>query len=212
MKIIRRPSHGTVAAYLALFIALGGTAYALERGSVTSREIASNAVRGSEIAKGAVKRSEIRTGGVASPEIRTDGVGNREIKRNAVRTDEIANDAVGAAKIADDAVSGLQVRDGSLALADLAQGVASVTFDPPELDPGECASDGALDVTNKQEGDTALVLPGSAEDGWHEDLVLDAYASRGTGDANTISVVVCRQFGTGTVDPGPQPLTVLLFR
>jgi len=212
MRMIRMPSHGTVAAYLALFIALGGTAYALERGSITSREIARDAVRGSEIARGAVKRSEIRTGGVASPEIRTDAVGNREIKANAVRTAEIANDAVDAAKIADDAVAGTQVRNGSLALADLAQGVANVTFDPPALNQGECAGDSALPVTNKQEGDTALVLPGTAEDGWHEDLVLDAYASRGTGDPNTISVVVCRQTGPGTVDPGPQPLTVLLFR
>jgi hypothetical protein len=54
MKMIRRPSHGTIAAYLALFVALGGTAYALDRGSITSREIA----------RGAVKRSEFKAGEV----------------------------------------------------------------------------------------------------------------------------------------------------
>jgi hypothetical protein len=216
------PSHGTVAAYAALFIALGGTAYALERGSVTSREIARGAVKSSHIKTGKVKRSEIharavgrseiRTDAVRAPEIASDAVGQSEIDEGAVGADQLLSGAVTAPKLAANAVTGASVADGSLALADLAAGVESVTFDPPVMSAGDCASDNSLAVTNKQAGDTVLVLPGTEGAGWHEDLTLDAYASAGSGGANTISVVLCRQFGGGVVDPGPQPLTVLLFR
>ena len=242
MRHIRMPSHGTVAAYAALFIALGGTAYALERGSVTSRELARGAVKSSHIKTGKVKRSEIHARAVGPSEIRTDAVRSPEIRDGSVRAPEIASDAVGqseidegavgadqlvdesvgtaklfdgsvtASKLAANAVTAASVADGSLALADLAADVASATFDPPVMSAGDCASDNSLAVTNKQAGDTVLVLPGTEGAGWHEDLTLDAYASAGSGGANTISVVLCRQFGGGVVDPGPQPLTVLLFR
>ena len=232
MRHIRMPSHGTIAAYAAMFIALGGTAYALERGSITSRELARGAVKSSHIKTGKVKRSEIharavgpseiRTDAVRSREIASDAVGESEIEDGAVGADELVDESVGTAKLFDasvtapklaaNAVSGASVADGSLALADLAAGVASVTFDPPVMSAGDCASDNSLAVTNKEAGDTVLVLPGTEGAGWHQDLTLDAYASAGSGGANTISVVLCRQFGGGVVDPGPQPLTVLLFR
>ncbi len=39
-----RPGHGTVVAYLALFVALGGTSYGLATGSIDGREIKNNSV------------------------------------------------------------------------------------------------------------------------------------------------------------------------
>ena len=53
----RRPSHATVVAYLALFAALGGSAYAiskvgtkdLKRGAVTSAKIRNHDVRGQDL-------------------------------------------------------------------------------------------------------------------------------------------------------------------
>lgn len=200
MKMIRRPSHGTVAAYLALFIALSGTAYALERGSVTSREIA----------KGAVKRSEIASGEVGKSEIRKEAVAPAEIRPNAVRESEIREDSVGASELAPGAVAGENVVDGSLGLVDVAPGLADAEFDPPLLNAGDCASSNAIDVPNKDAGDRVLVVPGSQEAGWDEDLTLDAYSSRGAA-SNQIAATICRAFGAGSEDPGPQPLTVLLL-
>lgn len=201
MKMLRRPSHGTVAAYLALFIALGGTAYALEAGSITSREIA----------KGAVKRSEIKSGEVGKTEIRKEAVAPSEIRPNAVRTSEIRAGAVGTEELLDGAVTGAKVDDGSLALADVAREVVNVEFDPPALDAGDCTSEDSLVVPNKQASDRVLVLPGSDDAGWNEELTLDAYSATGAGGPNQISVTLCRPFGTGTADPGDQPLTVLLL-
>jgi hypothetical protein len=244
MRGIRIPSHGTVVAYAALFASLGGTAFALERASVTKREIATGAVAPNEIRTGAVKRSEIKTGAVGSAEVRTDAVRAREIRAGAVGSTEVASDAVGQRAIADDAVGsdqlhagavgtgdlfdgavtapklasnavdGANVADASLRLADVAEVVTTVTFDPPIMNPGDCSSDGALAVPNKRAGDVALVMPGaeSGSHSWNGELTLREYASTGDGLANTISVVLCRPFGTGPIDAGPQPLRVLLFR
>jgi hypothetical protein len=210
MKMIRRPSHGTVAAYLALFIALGGTAYALERGSVTSREIATGAVKKSEIKSGGVGKAEIRVEAVAPSEIRSNAVRSDEIRAGAVETDELADDAVTAPKIAENAVRGEHVLKGSLALTDIAREVVSVEFDPPLLDAGECVSEDSLNVPNKRVSDQVLVLPGSDDAGWSGELTLDAYSAAGTGP-NRIAVTLCRSFGAGSADPSEQPLTVLLF-
>jgi hypothetical protein len=194
-----------------LFITLGGTAYALERGSVTSREIATGAVKKAEVASGGVGKAEIRVDAVAPSEIRRGAVRSDEIRTNAVGTDEVADDAVTAAKLADDSVRGANVANGSLALADLAREVVNVEFDPPLLNVGECASEDELVVPNKQESDRVLVLPGSDEDGWNSELTLNAYSAAGAGAPNRIAITVCRPFGTGSLDPGDQPLSVLLL-
>ena len=58
-----RPSHATVVAYLALFVALGGSSYAavtLKENSVKAKQIAKDAVGASEIKKGAVGTSETK--------------------------------------------------------------------------------------------------------------------------------------------------------
>jgi hypothetical protein len=58
-----RPSHTTVAAYLALFIALGGTSYAavkLPKNSVGSGQIKKNAVSSSKVKNGSLTKSDFR--------------------------------------------------------------------------------------------------------------------------------------------------------
>lgn len=63
-----RPTHTTVVAYLALFAALGGSAYAiskidtkdLKRNAVTSAKIEKRAVKGSDIASAAVGVRQLR--------------------------------------------------------------------------------------------------------------------------------------------------------
>jgi hypothetical protein len=59
---MRRPSFPTVISLIALFVALGGTSYAvikLPAKSVGNRELKTNAVSGSKIRPGAVSRSDL---------------------------------------------------------------------------------------------------------------------------------------------------------
>lgn len=72
-----RPSHSTVAAYVALFVALGGTgAWAADK--ITSKEIAKNAVRSKHIKTGQVKAADLG--------------------KKAVKATKLANNAVGVAQ------------------------------------------------------------------------------------------------------------------
>jgi hypothetical protein len=64
-----RLTYSNVVATVALFVALGGTTYAvtkLPKNSVKSKQIASNAVRSDEIAAGAVGASEVADGSLLS--------------------------------------------------------------------------------------------------------------------------------------------------
>jgi hypothetical protein len=70
---VRRPSHATIVAYLALVVALGGSAYAASKigtndirdGAVTSAKIKNENVKGRDLAKPIV-RSVRRTGQVGA--------------------------------------------------------------------------------------------------------------------------------------------------
>jgi hypothetical protein len=57
-----RPKHGTVIAYLALFVALGGTSYA-------AVAISNNSIKSKHIAKGAVKRADIGNNAVNAAKV-----------------------------------------------------------------------------------------------------------------------------------------------
>lgn len=59
-RIVRsRPSPSLVISLLALFVALGGTAYALSRGEVKTRHIANQAVTTAKLDRGAVKGKQV---------------------------------------------------------------------------------------------------------------------------------------------------------
>ena len=68
----RRPGHSTVAAYLALFVALGGTgAWAADR--ITSKDISKNAVRSKHIKKNAVATKKIKSNAVTAGKLACKG-------------------------------------------------------------------------------------------------------------------------------------------
>lgn len=54
-----RPTHTTIVAYLALFIALGGSAYAVSAGSIGTRELRDNDVRGKDIRSRTVRGRDV---------------------------------------------------------------------------------------------------------------------------------------------------------
>jgi len=60
-----RPSHAVVAAYMALFLALGGTSYAavkLPKNSVGSKQIKKNGVRSADVKNRSLKRVDFKAG------------------------------------------------------------------------------------------------------------------------------------------------------
>jgi hypothetical protein len=76
----RRPSPALVVSFIALAVAITGSASALSgRNSVRSDDIARNAVKGADIAKNAVKRKEIAKNAVKSGEVANGAIGNIDL-------------------------------------------------------------------------------------------------------------------------------------
>jgi hypothetical protein len=82
----RRPHHGTVVAWLALFVALGGVASGLP-------------------GKNTVGRDDIRSGAVRSSEIHSQAVRSKEIRNATIKRADIAAAAIGEAQLLDGAVT-----------------------------------------------------------------------------------------------------------
>jgi hypothetical protein len=112
-----RLSYPNVMATVAVFIALGGGAYAvsLPDGSVTSKQIARNAVRAKQIAKRAVRKKEVARNAIRS----------RKIKDGRVKSFDLADAAVTSAKLGDQAVLTPKLGEGAVTTSKL--GDESVT-------------------------------------------------------------------------------------
>jgi hypothetical protein len=63
----RRPSPATVISLVALFIALGGSAYAVKNNSVRSSDIVNGAVKGEDIRKATIKSKQVNEGSLTFP-------------------------------------------------------------------------------------------------------------------------------------------------
>jgi hypothetical protein len=95
----------TVLAGLALFISLGGVAFGVASGSITSREIANNTVQ------------------------------SRDVRDGALQGRDVANRTLRSRDVEDGTLGGVDVRDGSLAGADLApNSLGDREVDEPQLD------------------------------------------------------------------------------
>lgn len=105
----KMPSHATVVAYLALFIALAtGVSYAATK-ITSSKQLAKNVVKGKQVKNNALGGKDIRDGSIAAADLLDGSVG----------AGEIADGSVGAADIADGVVGTAEVANGSLTGQDL---------------------------------------------------------------------------------------------
>jgi hypothetical protein len=131
-----RPSHGTVVAYMALFVALGGTAYAV------------NTVGSADIIDGQVKSVDIGDG----------EVGSADVKDNSLNTFDV-HSFLGV-DVVDETLTGVDIKNGSLKDEDVGQG-SFVNF---RADIGVVATNscktGTVSGVNSN-GDHLLLTPNS---------------------------------------------------
>lgn len=82
---LRRPSHGTVVAYLALFVALGGSAYAFHLGknSVGSKQLKKNAVVTAKVKNEAITAAKVKKGTLTGAQINLSTLGTVPSAGNA---------------------------------------------------------------------------------------------------------------------------------
>jgi hypothetical protein len=128
----RHLSVANVLSLIALFVALGGAAYAavkippnavktrnianqavtnakIKREAVTSGKIKNGGVNALDLGAGQVTSEKLGTGAVTSKKIAKKAVSPRTIASNAVATDNIANEAVTTGKIGKEAVDASKI-------------------------------------------------------------------------------------------------------
>jgi hypothetical protein len=120
-KILARLSYANVIATLALFLALGGTAYAA--GTIGSGAIIDNSIRSEDIRNGAVKSIDVSNGTIASGDILDGTVASGDILDDTIVSGDISDDTVASGDILDDTIVSGDISNGTIAAADMASGV-----------------------------------------------------------------------------------------
>ena len=148
---IRRHLQSNAIAYVALFVALSGTAIALPgknkvkkndiaRGAVVGRAIAADAVKIAKIRDGAVIASKLGPGAVTTPALLDNAVTAPKLAPDSVTRNSIVQGSINGGKIANGAIDSTKVAQGSLLAADFAQGQLSDAFLFEDLAGDESAS------------------------------------------------------------------------
>jgi hypothetical protein len=183
---VRRPSAALVVALIALFVALGGPAYAarlingadIKKGTVRSKQIKDRTIAVADISKTALKTLEATpNGSVSSIKLADGAVTNGKLDNGAVTGSKLAASSVGPVQLADgtvgtgklapNAVTGAQIADGSLTTADIARFAGRFRITAPDLGtiaPATCWSGEPQGLAPEQAGadisqDALLVTP-----------------------------------------------------
>jgi hypothetical protein len=126
---LRKPSPALVIAVIALFIGLGGGAYAAKVGtnqlkakSVTTGKIAGKAVTSGKIGGKAVKTGKIAGQAVTSGKIGDEAVTTDKLAFEAVTTGELADEAVTTDELGDQAVTTDKLGDQAVTTGKLGLG------------------------------------------------------------------------------------------
>lgn len=130
MKHLKRHlSPATVISLVALFVALGSSAYAatamLPKKSVKTKHLAQGVVTTTKLRNGAVTTAKIRNGAVTAQKIGAGAVGSTQLLDGGVRSGDLGGGVVTTGKLKDGAVTSDKLDDGAVTNAKL--GADSVT-------------------------------------------------------------------------------------
>ncbi len=110
----RRVGYAEVIATLALFISLGGGAWALAKNSVDSRAIENGSVRSQELKDDDVRGADIEANAVTGSAVADGAVGAAEVADGSVAAAELATGAVGSVEVADNSLGTADINESAL--------------------------------------------------------------------------------------------------
>jgi hypothetical protein len=111
-KLTRHLSPATVISCIALFVALGGAAYAAVKippNAVKTVNIANQAVTNPKIKQQAVTSGKIKNGGVVAADLGAGSVINSKLANGAVTSSKLGKEAVGAGALAKNSVTNAKI-------------------------------------------------------------------------------------------------------
>jgi hypothetical protein len=127
--------RGNLVGYVALFVALSGTAIALPgKGTVKSDDLARNAVKAKAIKSAAVTNAKLGSNAVTSGKVADGSVIGVDLGSEVISRDKIQAGSINGGKLANGSVNSPKVNDGSLKAEDFAPGELGDGF-VQEADP-----------------------------------------------------------------------------
>ena len=124
----RRPSHTTVAAYLALFVAVStGGAYAAD--TIGSSDVIDESLLSQDLKDGEVKTSDLRVAAATNAKLAGNSVGTLKVVNDSLAASDLAPGSVGNSEVADGAVASEEVLDFGLSNEDVGVLFAVVNAD-----------------------------------------------------------------------------------
>jgi hypothetical protein len=127
-QIRKRLTYANVMSSLAVFLVLGGAAFAaakLPKNSVGTKQLKNNAVTAAKIKNEAVSGAKIKAGAVDGTKLVDGSVSNGKLADGSVSTGKLADGSVSNGKLANNAVTSGKIADGSVGSGKLAD--AAVT-------------------------------------------------------------------------------------
>lgn len=186
--------HAVVVSYLALFIALGGTAAALQgRRTVGTKDIASGAITTRTLAHQSVGTQNLKGRAVDTDQIARDSVGRNKIKAQAVDSNLIANGTIASGDLAPQ--TRIPFAEGGGLPAILNQGVGVLRIATPRLEWSGSEGGPSPATLESSPGGGGLILNGStgSQSGY-----LRFYEGSGSPpDFVNTATLVARDNGTG---------------
>jgi hypothetical protein len=151
-KLKRHLSVANVLSCLALFVALGGSAFAavkLQAGQVKAVNIANQAVTNAKLKTQAVTSGKIKNGGVSALDIGTGQVTNTKIATGAVSAKKLGKKAVSQRSLANEAVTTAKIGNESVVASKISASLYGQLL-------RNLAYENSASVTNNEQNKTAL--------------------------------------------------------
>jgi len=123
-----------IVALVALFVALGGSAFAVSR--VGTKQIKKSAVTTAKIRNGAVTAAKIGAGAVTGAKVRQNSIGGSRLFDGSVGQAKMQTDSVGEAQLIDGSVTGQKIAESTRLDLKGALAYGLVDFAVPSLLPG----------------------------------------------------------------------------
>lgn len=106
-----RISPAMILSIVALFVALGGSAYAVGIGK--------NTVRSPQIVDGSVRTVDVRDNAVNAAKVAPDAIGNEELAENSVTSQQVVDETLTNADLGAASVTSSEITDGAVGSADV---------------------------------------------------------------------------------------------
>jgi hypothetical protein len=126
-RVRSRLTYPHVTSTLALFVALGGTAYAAA--TIGSAEVINNSLLSEDVKDATLTGADLRENTIGSGRIADGSIIGSDIKQNTIGSLRVADNSLLSADIKNDALTGDDIDESTL-------DVGAVGVDPPGSDPG----------------------------------------------------------------------------